>query len=401
MKLEEEKISFIYENVSAIFPLNLIVSNFRNSISISKRFNTVELPELIKEEEKEIAKRLASILAKRDKEIVYHIESSKGLRYMGFGVYDKEGYQGALVFGPYLDDIIPSVLMEEGEKFFYESITVINKSQEKAIANIVATLINTGNITKAALEEDDRNLGVRRFNYTIDDYEKNLAWIKKMYKTERQLLHYVSQGNKDIALELFNTDSYERINQINRFPEKPIRNVKNLAIVFNTLLRKSIESEGIDEYFIHKTSENFAIKIENSLTIRELINLMSDMVADYCDLVNEYNTRVYSELVSNAITYIKLNFKKEISLNNIAKELFIHPTYLAKKFKQETEKTVSEYVNEIRIKEAQFIIMVTEFKIEDIAYYVGYNDKKYFSKTFKKVTGVSPSEYRKFNKEEV
>ena len=225
MKLEEEKISFIHENVSAIFPLNLIVSNFRNSIS--KRFNTVELPELIKEEEKEIAKRLVSILAKRDKEIVYHIESSKGLRYMGFGVYDKEGYQGALVLGPYLDDIIPSVLMEEGEKFFYESITVINKSQEKAIANIVATLINTGNITKSALEEDDRNLGVRRFNYTLDDYEKNLAWIKKMYKTERQLLHYVSQGNKDIALELFNTDSYERINQFNRFPEKPIRNVKN------------------------------------------------------------------------------------------------------------------------------------------------------------------------------
>ncbi|MEG2017232.1 MAG: helix-turn-helix transcriptional regulator, partial [Clostridium sp.] len=75
-------------------------------------------------------------------------------------------------------------------------------------------------------------------------------------------------------------------------------------------------------------------------------------------------------------------------------------TYLAKKFKQETGKTVSEYVNEIRIKEAQFIIMATEFKIEDIAYYVGYNDKKYFSKIFKKISGVSPSEYRKFNKEE-
>ncbi|MEG2017743.1 MAG: hypothetical protein RR128_04705, partial [Clostridium sp.] len=325
MKLEEENISFIHENVNAIFPLNLIVSNFRNSIN--KVFNTIELPELIKEEEKEIARRLTSILSKRDKEIVYHIESSKGLRYMGFGIYEEETYQGVLVLGPYLDDIIPSVLLEEEERFFYEGITVINKSQEKSIANIVATLINSRNVTKAVLEEDDRNLGVRRFNYTLDDYEKNLAWIKKMYKTERQLLHYVSQGNKDIALELVNTDSYERVNQINRFPEKPIRNVKNLSIVFNTLLRKSIEGEGIDEYFIHKTSENFAIKIENSLTIRELMSLMSDMVSDYCDLVKEYNTRVYSELVSNAITFIKLNFKKEISLNNIARELFIHPTY--------------------------------------------------------------------------
>lgn len=398
MKLEEEKIRFIYENVNAIFPLNIIVSNFRSDII--KRLNVIELHEIIKEEEKEIVKRIIDVLSSRDKETVYHIESSKGLRYMGLGVYECKVFQGAILLGPYLGDIIPGVILEEGNRFFYEGITVINKLQEKAIANIVTTIINSQEVTQALLEEDDKNLGVRRFNYTLDDYEKDLTWIKKMYKMERQLLHYVSQGNKEIALEIVNTDSYERINQINRFPEKPIRNVKNLAIVFNTLLRKSIESEGIDEYFIHKTSENFAIKIENSLTIRELINLMSDMVADYCDLVNEYNTRVYSELVSNAITYIKLNFKKDISLTTIAKELFIHPTYLAKKFKQETGKTVSEFVNEIRIKEAQFIIMATEFKIEDIAYYVGYNDKKYFSKIFKRISGVSPSEYRKFNKAE-
>lgn len=398
MKLGEEKISFIYENVNAIFPLNLIVSNFRSDII--KRLNVIEIHEIIKEEEKEIVKRIIDILSSRGKETVYHIESSKGLRYMGFGVYERKIFQGALLLGPYLGDIIPGVTLDEENRFFYEGITVINKLQEKAIANIVTTIINSQEVTQALLEEDDKNLGVRRFNYTLDDYEKDLTWIKKMYKMERQLLHYVSQGNKDIALEIVNTDSYERINQINRFPEKPIRNVKNLAIVFNTLLRKSIESEGIDEYFIHKTSENFAIKIENSLTIRELINLMTDMVADYCDLVNEYNTRVYSELVSHAITYIKLNFKKDISLTTIAKELFIHPTYLAKKFKQETGKTVSEFVNEIRIKEAQFIIMATEFKIEDIAYYVGYNDKKYFSKIFKRISGVSPSEYRKFNKAE-
>lgn len=397
MKLVEENLNFIYENINAIFPLNLIVSNYRNSVI--KRYNIIKYPESIKKEEKEIINKMTAELSRRGKEIVYHIESSKRLRYMGFGIYEGESYEGAVILGPYLKDITPSILIEESERYFYEGITIINKAQQNAIANIVVSIINTPKITHASLEKEEKNLEINRLNYTLDDYELNLDWIKERYKAERKLLHYVSQGNKEIAIELSTKDTYRMLTEINRFPENPIRNIKNLAIVFNTLLRKSIECSGVDEYFIHTTSENFALRIENGLTIRELINLMTDMVAQYCDLVNEYNTRTYSELISKAITCIKLNFKKNISLATVAKELFIHPTYLAKKFKHETGKTVSEYVNEIRIKEAQFMIMATEFKVEEIAYYVGYNDKKYFSKTFKKIIGVSPSEYRKFNKE--
>ena len=121
------------------------------------------------------------------------------------------------------------------------------------------------------------------------------------------------------------------------------------------------------------------------------------MMKEYCNLVNEYKTKGYSKLVSNAINYVKLNFKYEIGLSSIADELFVHPTYLAKKFKEETDKTISEYINEIRVKEAKMMLKTTEFKIEDIAYYVGYNDKKYFSKVFKKIYNQSPSDYRKYN----
>ena len=121
------------------------------------------------------------------------------------------------------------------------------------------------------------------------------------------------------------------------------------------------------------------------------------MISEYCNLVNDDIAKGYSKLVSNAINYIKLNFKYEIRLSSIAKELFVHPTYLAKKFKEETRKTVSEYINEVRVKEAKIMLKNTEFKVEDIAYYVGYNDKKYFSKTFKKIYNQSPSDYRKYN----
>ena len=398
MRLNDENINFIYENIKTLFPLNFIVSNYKNGAI--RRLNTIEFPDHIKAEEIDIAKRITERLSRRDRETVYQVESSKKLRYMGFGIYDGDTYEGAIILGPYIQDLIPSTLVQVRERWFYEDITVMSKAQQEAIANIVITIINAPKIIHGSIEMEEKSKGAKKLNYTFDDYEMNLAWIKSMYKLERKLMHYVSQGNKDMAIEIATKETYVRINEFNRFPDNPIRNVKNLAIVLNTLLRKSIESSGVDEYFIHTISENFAVRIENSLTIRELITLMTDMVGEYCDMVNEHNTRVYSELISKAITYIKLNFKEDIGLASVAKELFIHPTYLAKKFKLETGKTLSEYVNEVRIKEAKFIIKATEFKIEDVAYYVGYNDKKYFSKTFKKILGISPSEYRKYNKEE-
>ena len=398
MRLIEENINFIYENVKTLFPLNFIVSSYKSGTM--RRLNTVEFPEHIKAEEIDISKRITERLSKRKKEIVYQVESSKKLRYMGFSIYEGDTYEGAIILGPYIQDLIPSTLVQVRERWFYEDITVMSKAQQEAIANIVITIINTTKITHGSIDMEEKSREAKKLRYTFDDYEMNLAWIKEMYKIERKLMHYVSQGNKDVVIEISTKEIYTRINEFNRFPDNPIRNVKNLAIVLNTLLRKAIEISGVDEYFIHTISENFAVRIENSLTIRELVTLMTGMAEEYCDMVNEHNTRVYSELISKAITYIKLNFKEDISLASVAKELFIHPTYLAKKFKQETGKTLSEYVNEIRIKEAQFIIKATEFKIEDIAYYVGYNDKKYFSKTFKSILGISPSEYRKYNKEE-
>lgn len=398
MKLNYLNIKFIYENLNAFFPINIIINDFKSGTI--KEFNNFEIPDYMKGEEREIIRRITTKLLNRDKDVVYNIESSKKLRYMGFGIYDEDGYEGAVILGPYLQDLIPSILINEEERFLFESISVINIYQQKAIASLINTIINAQEISKVSIEEDNKALKINRIEYTLDNYELNLEWIKKMYKTERNLIHYVSQGNTEMALKVIEDDDYSWLSELNRFPDNPIRNIKNLGVILNTILRKAIESSGVDEYFIHTISESYALRIENILTVRQMINLRTEMIKEYCEMVNKYNSLVYSELTSKAITYIKLNFRKDIGLSQVAKELFVHPTHLAKKFKKETGKTISEYINETRIKEAQFIIKVTEIKIEDIAYYVGYNDKKYFSKTFKKIAGVSPSEYRKYNKAE-
>lgn len=104
------------------------------------------------------------------------------------------------------------------------------------------------------------------------------------------------------------------------------------------------------------------------------------MIKEYCNLVNKCSNNNYSILFSKAINYIKLNFNQEIGLSKISKDLFVHKTNLAKKFKEEVGKTTAEYINEIRIKESKYILQNTTLSIEDIAYCVGYNDKNTFLK---------------------
>ena len=64
-------------------------------------------------------------------------------------------------------------------------------------------------------------------------------------------------------------------------------------------------------------------------------------------------------------------------------------------FKKETGKNFLEYVTELRIQNAKNYLIQTNYDIAEVASAVGYNDLKYFSKLFKKTTGLNPSEFRK------
>ena len=76
---------------------------------------------------------------------------------------------------------------------------------------------------------------------------------------------------------------------------------------------------------------------------------------------------------------------------------FILMYYLNKIFKKIMGKTIFVYLNEIRIQHACKLLATTSMKVAAIGYRVGYQDEYYFSKVFKKYTGVSPGQYEKMN----
>ncbi len=108
------------------------------------------------------------------------------------------------------------------------------------------------------------------------------------------------------------------------------------------------------------------------------------------------STKQQRDLVRQAINYISEHYHEEsISLDRVSKNVNISPNYLSAIFSQEVGQTLIEYITCKRIDEAKRMLRQTEKRSSEIAFSVGYKNPHYFSFVFKKVTGLTPSEYRR------
>lgn len=99
--------------------------------------------------------------------------------------------------------------------------------------------------------------------------------------------------------------------------------------------------------------------------------------------------------VSQAKAYIDEHYMEKLSLEDVAKAFFIDKHYLARLFKQQYGVTLVAYVQQVRITHAKRFLRFTDKSIEDIGVMCGFDELNYFSRVFKKLEGVTPSEFRK------
>lgn len=92
--------------------------------------------------------------------------------------------------------------------------------------------------------------------------------------------------------------------------------------------------------------------------------------------------------------YINENYHEPITLNMIAENIYLSPSYISDLFKKQTGENITDYCAKVRIEKAKILLKDLQIKSYEIGEMVGYKDPAYFSKVFKKVVGVSPNEYR-------
>ncbi|AFH59819.2 AraC family transcriptional regulator [Paenibacillus caseinilyticus] len=99
-------------------------------------------------------------------------------------------------------------------------------------------------------------------------------------------------------------------------------------------------------------------------------------------------------VLDRAKSYIRERFTEELSLEEVADHVHLNPHYLSKIFKQGTGETFIDFVTRLRIDKAKALMASQQLSLKEVCFEVGYKDPNYFSRVFKKVTGVTPTEYR-------
>ncbi len=111
----------------------------------------------------------------------------------------------------------------------------------------------------------------------------------------------------------------------------------------------------------------------------------------------EHAYRVQREPVVEAKKFIERYFESDISRNQVSEYVHLHPDYLDRLFKAELNMSVAYFIREKKIAKAQKQLRTTSMSISEIAFQEGYTNLSNFTEAFKRITGLTPQEYRKKN----
>jgi Response regulator containing CheY-like receiver domain and AraC-type DNA-binding domain len=134
------------------------------------------------------------------------------------------------------------------------------------------------------------------------------------------------------------------------------------------------------------------------LAYKEACTVSENKLLPTCSSVtyaNDLEVAGYRREIRDVIRYIKNNYYKEITVDMAGKELYISSSHLMHLLKDELGKTFNDCLTEYRTEMAKDLLKDSRYKIYEVCEKVGYSDVKYFSQVFKKVTGMSPSDYAK------
>lgn len=311
---------------------------------------------------------------------------------------------GPFVENPITDDLIYPIINNldlnldyaSKLKLYYQSVPTIDAStvyeilftiNEYVTKNQNPPSLNTIDLSILPKQDSSYDLFVKDLNRT-SMYKK----LEERYAGEDRLLSYIEKGDVVLAQKEFAKSSISH-SEIIRTKDS-LRNTKNLLLIANTLFRRTAYIGGVHPIYLDELSGKWAIKIEQTVALKDLDNLHLQMINSYCLLTKEHSLSKYSPIVKQALMFINLNISSNLTVKKVAQEVSLSPDYLTRLFKKELGVNIITYINRKRIHTSLELLKNTNLSIEEIGDLIGLSNTSYFYTMFKREIGVSPKQYR-------
>lgn len=313
-----------------------------------------------------------------------------------------EGTDAKITVGPFL--------MVERQDYVDIDLIDCLKLKQPYLNNVIQNLDNIASISADHVNDLSILLfmavsfinNVNEVNKMIDMQESNAiqskvsSYISQLkgygapppypFDTEKKLLECISHsdrsGTQKYLNELF---GYILFSTGNDFSIAKSRVYELLVLISRT----AINSGADPEKSLLLTHDYLQI-IPHIETMEELCNWLTKVTNKFMDSLFSYIDVKHANIIHKSIQYIYSHYAEKITLESVSQMVYLSPAYFSRIFKQETGTTFNSFLNNIRIEKSKELLKSKQMKLVDIAFMVGFEDQSYFTKVFKKVTGITP-----------
>ena len=251
------------------------------------------------------------------------------------------------------------------------------------------------------VQEPNQIISVEQLNYEQLDNEFDANIFGEINQFDQIITRFLSSGSRE-EVESFVGALFTEISE-DHFRSLMIRqyiimDIYATVLAFCKKLRKDTGADGEAAGQMESLRANEEILKRAVLTaesVDDIKDYIGTLLAHVIELRNTLSGRRYSDIIRTARKRIEQDYMSEdISLNTVAAEVCMSPSYFSSVFSKEMGKTFIEYLTEVRMEKAKQYLVCSSMKTSEISYEVGYKDPHYFSYIFKKTQGCTPKEYR-------
>jgi YesN/AraC family two-component response regulator len=207
---------------------------------------------------------------------------------------------------------------------------------------------------------------------------------------ERLLLAALRRGDSEAGRQVLN----ELLAVLFYSGNSQFKFIQYRAMELVVLLSRSSKATTNTGDTMLEANNRYLRRIQEAKSKEELVDILHIIVERMSGQIFSFQGVRHASALRKAERFIRENYTRKISLQEIADASGLSAPYFSTIFKQEMGESLSSYLNRLRIEEASYMLRETNLSLSDIASACGFEDQSWFSKIFKNYTGMSPGRYQ-------
>jgi YesN/AraC family two-component response regulator len=328
--------------------------------------------------------------------------------YILISVVHDDLFEGTVIIGPSLpyvlfeqkingliNDFHVFAQREQVVHYYHSSPVIANEKLLKvsvmAFYLITQTLISTDTVAKENLNRGQLGDSKDYKLFTSTTKREQPQAVHHDPLLEKKLLSIIREGRVE-ELKSFTKMEEESTGVLSK--SSYIRSKKNVTIAGITLATRASIEGGLHSEVAFALSDRYIQRLEDLKTIKEIDQLAGEAFFTFTENVRQVKEDRFSLTITNCKNYIYNNRYEKLTHDNVANQAELSHSYLSILFKKEVGISVTDYIQQVKIDEAKNLIEYTNTPLSEIGSLLNFSDQSYFTKVFKKHTGITPKQYK-------